>query len=134
MRHITYLTPQDVVEINRRLCLRDNNPHHCYGIGKVESALHSTYYPGEPPYQHGGIVSVAAAMAYYLNQAHAFVDGNKRTAMTSALVFMNENGWTLDYPREPVDTLAELIEGCAAGEIGMDEMKEWFESNKTQLH
>lgn len=134
MRHITYLTPQDVVEINRRLCLRDNNPHHCYGIGKVESALHSTYYPGEPPYKHGGIVSVAAAMAYYLNQAHAFVDGNKRTAMTSALVFMNENRWTLDYPRDPVDTLAELIEGCAAGEIGMDEMKEWFESNKVALH
>ena len=74
------------------------------------------------------------ATSYYLNQTHAFVDGNKRTAMTSALVFMNENGWTLDYPREPKDTLAELIESCAAGEIEMDEVKEWFEFNKTQLH
>ena len=40
--------------------------------------------------------ATSVAMACYLNQAHAFVDGNKRTAMTGALVFVNENGWTLD--------------------------------------
>lgn len=36
---------------------------------------------------------MAAAYAYHLSRNHAFVDGNKRVALSAALVFLYMNGW-----------------------------------------
>lgn len=38
------------------------------------------------------LVDVAAAYLFYLCRNHPFVDGNKRTAMTAAIVFLRLNG------------------------------------------
>ena len=36
--------------------------------------------------------AVAAAYAFHIAQAQAFLDGNKRTAIAAALTFLNLNG------------------------------------------
>jgi len=38
------------------------------------------------------LVEVAAAYLFYLCRNHPFVDGNKRTALATCLVFLSENG------------------------------------------
>ena len=43
-------------------------------------------------YGQGDIFDVAAAYAFHLAQAQAFVDGNKRTGLSAALVFLESNG------------------------------------------
>jgi death-on-curing protein len=43
-------------------------------------------------YQHGDHYDIAAAYAFHIAQAQAFVDGNKRTAMGAALAFLELNG------------------------------------------
>jgi death on curing protein len=45
---------------------------------------------GKSPYS--GIVEVAAAYLFYVCRNHPFVDGNKRTAMMAAIVFLRLNG------------------------------------------
>ena len=37
-------------------------------------------------------VEVAAAYLFYLCRNHPFIDGNKRTALATCLVFLSENG------------------------------------------
>lgn len=37
-------------------------------------------------------VEIAGAYLYYLCRNHSFVDGNKRTALAAALIFLAENG------------------------------------------
>jgi len=46
-------------------------------------------------------IELAAAYLYYLCRNHPFVDGNKRTALATALVFLSENGL---LPDEKLDT------------------------------
>jgi death-on-curing protein len=46
-------------------------------------------------------IEVAAAYLFYLCRNHAFVDGNKRTALATCLVFLSENGL---LPDEELDT------------------------------
>ena len=61
-------------------------------------------------------VEVAAAYLYYLCNNHPFVDGNKRTALASCLVFLRENdGLTLD--RLEVDAWESLVLDVAASVI-----------------
>jgi death-on-curing protein len=43
-------------------------------------------------YGQGDLFSLAAAYAYHLAENQPFIDGNKRTAITAALVFLELNG------------------------------------------
>jgi len=43
-------------------------------------------------YGHGDLFAIAAAYAFHIAQAQAFLDGNKRTAITIALAFLELNG------------------------------------------
>jgi death-on-curing protein len=47
-------------------------------------------FGGKSPYT--GIVDVAAAYLFYICRSHPFLDGNKRTAMMAAIVFLRLNG------------------------------------------
>ena len=54
---------------------------------------------GEPLFKEP--VELAAAYLFYLCRNHPFVDGNKRTALATCLVFLSENGL---LPDEALDT------------------------------
>lgn len=64
-------------------------------IGLVESALGrpNTSFDGQDLYTD--IFGKAAALLQSLLKNHPFVDGNKRTALTSAGLFLRINGWIL---------------------------------------
>lgn len=43
-------------------------------------------------YGQGDLFDVAATYAFHLAESQAFIDGNKRTGMSAALVFLEGNG------------------------------------------
>ena len=45
-------------------------------------------------YAQGDLCEIAAGYAYYIAEAQAFLDGNKRTAIGAALAFLESNGVT----------------------------------------
>ena len=58
----------------------------------VESALaaaQNTYF-----YANGDLFDIAATYAFHIAQAQAFLDGNKRTGVATALLFLAENGFS----------------------------------------
>ena len=58
--------------------------------GLIESALGSAQNAWY--YGRGDLFEVAAAYAFHLAQAQAFIDGNKRTGIAAALIFLEYNG------------------------------------------
>lgn len=129
MKKIVLISANTVVKINKAICNEYGINYVCYGEGKVESALHSAFYPGTYPFHHGGIAGIAGAIAFYITQAHAFFDGNKRTAVISSLTFLGLNGSNLSYSKTP-DALAHIIEKCADGKASKEEVINWFENHK----
>ncbi len=61
-------------------------------------------------------VEIAASYLFYLCQNHPFVDGNKRTALATCLVFLSENGL---LPNEVLDVneWESLTLGIASSEL-----------------
>jgi len=47
-------------------------------------------------YGHGDLYDLAAAYAYHIAEAQAFLDGNKRTAISAAFTFLEGNGIATD--------------------------------------
>ena len=56
----------------------------------------------------------SAAYLFYLCQAHSFVDGNKRTALSAALTFLDTNEVEVHAPG---NELYDLVIGVAEGRI-----------------
>lgn len=65
-------------------------------------------------------VEIAAAYLFYLCRNHPFVDGNKRTALATCLVFLSENGL---LPDECLDTDAweKLTLAVASSELDREQ-------------
>lgn len=72
---------------------------------------------GEPLFNT--LDSAAAAYWFYICQAHAFIDGNKRAALLSAIYFLGINGYRLDLPESKVEEITMRI---ASGEMGREEV------------
>lgn len=64
-------------------------------------------------------IEMAAAYLFYLCQNHPFVDGNKRTALATCLVFLSENE-LLEEEKLDADSWEKLTLSVAAGEIDRD--------------
>lgn len=73
---------------------------------------------------------IAAAYAFGLAKAHAFVDGNKRTAFVTAVTYLRLNG--LEFRPDPVDGV-QMMEGLAASEITEAQFAKWLEQGATPL-
>jgi len=65
-------------------------------------------------------VEIAAAYLFYLCRNHPFIDGNKRTALATYLVFLSENGL---LPREDLDADAweDLCLAVASSQFNRDQ-------------
>lgn len=70
-------------------------------------------------YAEGDLFDVAAAYAFHLAEAQAFIDGNKRAGMGAALVFLEGNG--VPVP-EATAELYEAMIGIAGRRIGKPEL------------
>jgi death-on-curing protein len=73
---------------------------------------------GEPLFSDP--IEIAAAYLFYLSRNHPFVDGNKRTALATCLVFLSENGLLPDESLD-VDAWESLTLGLAAGALDREE-------------
>ena len=74
-------------------------------------------------YGHPDMADLAAKYLVAIAGAHAFNDGNKRTAWAVANLFIEENGGNLDFQKH--EAIA-FVEGVACGDIDHPAAAVWF--------
>jgi death-on-curing protein len=72
------------------------------------------------------LFEMAASYITSLTMRHPFVDGNKRTALASALTFLYLNGYSIKEKYD--DELAELVLDYIAKNISKENIAEYFKS------
>jgi death on curing protein len=93
-----------------------------FGGSNTERAASAEYF-GVP--LHPTASDQASAYLYHLCQAHAFVDGNKRTAVFAMLAYLHLNGYRL---RASNDDLFQLVVKIANGTLEKTEVAAQIES------
>lgn len=106
---------------------------HGGGAGLRDRALLETTW-GRPMnlLAHGdpSIADLAAAYAFGLAKAHAFVNGNKRTALVTALTFLRLNGF--GFRPDTLEGL-RMVEGLASGEVSEAAFAKWLLNGMSPL-
>ena len=95
-----FLTVGDVIDLHAQQLARYGGAEGLRDQGLLESAVATPRASFGGQFAHEDIHSMAAAYAFHIAQNQAFVDGNKRTGLLAALVFLDINGWILADPDE----------------------------------
>lgn len=121
-----YLNVDEVLFIHHYVISQTGGSHGVRDLGLLESAVARprASYGGADLYE--GIFPKAAALFESIARNHPFVDGNKRTAISSTVEFLHANGWEINVPpgRLDDDVVALVVENP-----GTDAIAEWFQVN-----
>ena len=74
-------------------------------------------------YENPDAAALAASYAFGIARNHAFVDGNKRTALVVSETFLIDNSFGLTASDAE---LAVLFQHLAAGDVSESELADWF--------
>jgi death on curing protein len=122
-----YPTVEDTVAVHAKLIARFGGSGGIRDRGALESALarpQSGYY--------SDLIQEAAALWESLSQNHAFVDGNKRIAVTMTAALLKVNGYRLEFnDAEAFSFLLELYEN---GRMRHEELDRWLRQHATVVN
>lgn len=141
-----YLKKSQIILINRKTVKRHGGnfvePYNFLNESSLDYLIEMTEAEMFDKKLYSKISDVAALYFHSIISNHIFQDGNKRTGLLAALVFLNLNGFQLQK-RLSIGSLIVEIEGenpgldlsydftlaAAAGKINLEECKSWFEEN-----
>ena len=99
-----FLTLADVLLMHNDQIRRYGGNIDVHDLSLLESAIAQPQARFGDRWLHPGLYLMAAAYAFHIVKNHPFVDGNKRTALNAAAMFLCLNGKEI---RGPVDSLTE---------------------------
>jgi death on curing protein len=104
-----WITLHNVITINRRL-LQDTAEHHFVrDVAALEGALNRPRFQADY-LQISSLSWLASAHIQAIGKAHAFEQGNKRTAWLAGRYFIAINGYKLNLTADGQEILKLLIE------------------------
>ena len=125
---VVWLDAETVTELNR-VALEESETHALNPGSDLNGALNRPkgyfHYQGVR-----SLYELAALYAVALVEAHAFQDGNKRTALLAIRAFLRANDMDFDYGSYDEEA-AELMAGIATGDVEREELVDWIRSNTT---
>jgi death-on-curing protein len=124
MNEPEWLTKEAVLYMHREVVDASGGSQGIRDEGLLESALSRPQ--NVFAYEDVTIFDLAASYAEAIAHNHPFIDGNKRTAMTAADVFLEINGYEMHADQQK---LADLMVNFAEKKISRDEVAIFFKKN-----
>ena len=113
-----FLRKKDILLFHNRSIERFGGVHGVTNDPGLDSALIAA--ENRFHYEQADVAACAAAYAYHLTMAHAFLDGNKRVAAVATEVFIAINDMELGASD---DELYDLFMSIASGSLRRDDVE-----------
>jgi death-on-curing protein len=127
---MNYLTPEQILFLHARLIEETGGSHGLRDLGLLESAAARprATFGGEDLYPD--LFSKAAALMDSLIHNHPFVDGNKRTGITAAGLFLVRNGYRLVATNPDMEAFTRRV---AESRPDITETAGWLQAHSTHV-
>lgn len=129
-RKIVFLTISQILFIHDQIVKRFGGSHGIRDLGLIESAVARPQATFGSKHLYKSIFNQAAALLQSLLKNHAFVGGNKRTALTSTGIFLKKNGYKLtNHHQEEVD-LAIKVDN---ENLSVKQISKWLQEHSVKI-
>jgi death-on-curing protein len=119
-----WLDLEIMIDVHAEQLALFGGPDGLRDLGLLESALARPQ--NKFAYGETDLAALAAAYVFGIARNHAFVDGNKRAAFASMIVFLGLNG--VDFLVPPENATA-MVMSVAAGEVSEESLTRWIRDN-----
>ena len=123
MKEFTFLSVEDVLLLHADTIGIDGGSPGVRDHGLLDAAVAMPRQRFDGEYLHEDIAAMAAAYLFHIAQNHPFLDGNKRSAVMAALIFLYVNG--IEKLPAPQD-LEIITRQVAAGILSKDALTQWL--------
>lgn len=125
-----YVSLDDVIAIHDNVVSLYGGSHGIRDLGLVESAISrpKATFGGEDLYPD--IFSKAAALFHSLMFNHAFVDGNKRTTISTTARFLSVNGYELDVSQKEFVAFPLRVENK---HLSIEAISNWLQKHTKKI-
>jgi death-on-curing protein len=130
-----YLKKSEIIFVNKRTIVAHggnyNLPQNFLNEGQLDYLIEvvSAEIFGEPMYPK--LSDKAGLYMYNIIANHVFSDGNKRTGLEAAILFLDLNGHRINK-NLPKDEVFDFTIKVASGLSSLPECQAWFEANIVQ--
>lgn len=129
-KKIVFLKISQVLFIHDQMVKRFGGSHGIRDTGLVESAVARPQATFGGKYLYRSIFDKAAALLQSLLKNHPFMDGNKRTALTSAGVFLKKNDYRLINKHEQEVEFAIRVDN---GNLAVEQISHWLRDHSVKI-
>lgn len=116
-----WVSVDEAVALHERQLVRFGGPAGLRDRGALESALGRARNKWE--YEGADLAMLAAAHAFGIARNHPFVDGNKRAAFVTMMLFLRKNGVRFAPPQAEA---TRIILDLAAGSVSEESLARWI--------
>lgn len=120
---IVFIPLETVLDAHAVLVQETGGAPNVRDLGLLQSALEMPKAQMFGQFLHPTIFDMAAAYMFHLCQNHAFVDGNKRTSIFVALLFLKVNHHEIKCEDEKLEYLVLLV---ATGKADKKDISDFF--------
>lgn len=100
MKSPLFLTEAELIAINGRMVSKYGGLHGVKDLNLLRLAVGRPQMSVAFHDAYKSIFDKAAAMFHSIINNHPFLDGNKRTSLFSAILFLEYNGWVVESSRK----------------------------------
>ncbi len=127
---MNYLSPEQVLFLHARLIEETGGDHGLRDLALLESAVSRprATFGGQDLYPD--LFAKAAALMDSLLRNHPFVDGNKRTEIAAAALFLVQNGHRLTATNTQVEA---FVRHAVEAEPDVAEIAGWLQAHSTSV-
>jgi death on curing protein len=125
-----YLSPEQVLFLHSRMISVTGGAHGVRDLGMLLSALGRPQATFEDRELYPDLFTKTAALMDSLVRNHPFVDGNKRTSITAAGIFLEINSYHLTVEN---NEMVSFSLACAQSQLSLDEIANWFKQHSAPM-
>lgn len=125
-----YLSVEQVLFLHDRLIEETGGEHGVRDLGGLESALARPQAAFGDTEFYPDIFAKAAVLMDGLTRNHAFIDGNKRISISTAVLFLQVNGCRLTATNSELE---EFTLRVTTMKPDIAEIAEWFRTRTTRI-
>jgi len=126
---IIYLSEEQILFTHSRLIAETGGSHGVRDVGLLKSAIARPMATFDGVDLYPDLFLKTAALMASLAQNHPFVDGNKRIAITSASMFLLQNGRFLSTTNPEMVRFTHWV---VEKRPSIDEIANWFQLNSKE--
>lgn len=126
---MNYPTVEQALFIHYRLIEETGGSHGVRDISLLQSALARPMATFGQTDLYPDIFTKAAALMHSLIKNHPFIDGNKRTAITTASIFLIRNGYKISASNKELERFTLKV---ASTYTEIQEIAKWFKKQTVQ--